>query len=458
MKIPSTSLTAALRVHLLLLTLMPMLGFSFAARAGTTFVAIGGTPTNLFASISSNGVVTTINIDQSGLDSYGVKQAMAVDPSGNLFVAYSGDAIVKFTPTNATLIATNIGAPSSLAFDNAGNLYGNSNDCILKITAARPSLFLSGLPGVKSFCFDKLGNFYAAMGNLIYRATNGGVPVAFLNSDALSPLVSSSAFAVGVDPQLNLYVGVYGQNTNGGGYQGNVCKVSPNNAVTVVGGIESLGMPAKFNIDEKGNVISANFYYSHFGPWINGPFGTVAFPPGSGVSFNGFPVIAYTPIDEVFGTYLPSILLQPASQMAAAGTTVSFRSSATGSTPLSYQWYFNGNNQLAGATNQTLVLTNLTENQIGQYTFVVSNYLGVVQSQPASLNVIPALGIRLVPTLELYGGIGFRYNVQFINQVAPTNSPWTTLATVTLTNSPQLFPDYSAAGQPARIYRIVQLP
>jgi len=44
--------------------------------------------------------------------------------------------------------------------------------------------------------------------------------------------------------------------------------------------------------------------------------------------------------------------------------------------------------------------------------------------------------------------------VDYINQVGPIDA-WVTLATVTLTNTSQLYFDVSAPGQPQRLYRLV---
>ena len=59
---------------------------------------------------------------------------------------------------------------------------------------------------------------------------------------------------------------------------------------------------------------------------------------------------------------------------------------AGGSAPLFYQWRFNQSN-LAGATNATLVLTNLQLGDAGAYSVVIYNAVGSVESGPATLSV-----------------------------------------------------------------------
>jgi uncharacterized repeat protein (TIGR01451 family) len=87
----------------------------------------------------------------------------------------------------------------------------------------------------------------------------------------------------------------------------------------------------------------------------------------------------------------PAINPQPVSTTTNQGASVTFAVGATGVSPLSYQWQFNGSN-LAGATNATLTLSNVQTNQAGFYAVVVTNALGSTISSNAVLvvNVPPA--------------------------------------------------------------------
>ena len=82
----------------------------------------------------------------------------------------------------------------------------------------------------------------------------------------------------------------------------------------------------------------------------------------------------------------PSISTQPVSQTVSAGTNVTFSVTATGTTPLSYLWRFNGSN-LASATSATLTLTNVQPNQAGSYAVLITNVAGSVLSSNAILTV-----------------------------------------------------------------------
>ncbi len=86
---------------------------------------------------------------------------------------------------------------------------------------------------------------------------------------------------------------------------------------------------------------------------------------------------------------IPVITQQPTNVMAAIGSTVGFDVAAIGGKPFYYQWYFDQTNLLAGATNATLILTNVQLGNVGIYTVIVSNALGSVLSSNAILSVNP---------------------------------------------------------------------
>jgi uncharacterized repeat protein (TIGR03803 family) len=69
----------------------------------------------------------------------------------------------------------------------------------------------------------------------------------------------------------------------------------------------------------------------------------------------------------------------------------------------------------------------------------------------------PILDLHLVPAITLTGAVGSSVRVDYINQFGPIDA-WVTLDTVTLTNTPQLYFDVSAPGQPQRLYRLATLP
>ena len=82
----------------------------------------------------------------------------------------------------------------------------------------------------------------------------------------------------------------------------------------------------------------------------------------------------------------PWITAHPQSQTAITGDNVTFSSSAMGTTPLNYQWQFNGTN-VDGATNSSLLLTNVQMINRGNYHMVVTNVAGSATSSNAFLEL-----------------------------------------------------------------------
>ena len=80
----------------------------------------------------------------------------------------------------------------------------------------------------------------------------------------------------------------------------------------------------------------------------------------------------------------PTIVVQPVTVEAVAGSNATFTVIAAGDAPLSYQWRFNGVN-LAGATGATLTVTNVQAASVGNYSVVVSNPFGTVTSTNATI-------------------------------------------------------------------------
>lgn len=86
-------------------------------------------------------------------------------------------------------------------------------------------------------------------------------------------------------------------------------------------------------------------------------------------------------------TTTPFIANQPEDLVVAEGQSASFHVSAIGSPPLTYQWQKNNVN-IPGATASTLTIQSVTSASNGDYRVIVSNAVGNVTSDVATLSVI----------------------------------------------------------------------
>lgn len=129
----------------------------------------------------------------------------------------------------------------------------------------------------------------------------------------------------------------------------------------------------------------------------------------------------------------PSFVDPPRDQLVRRGDTATISANAVGGLPLSFQWRFNGND-LAFATNSSLVLTNISPAQEGRYSVRVSNAIDSVESEDARLTVCwdvffgPVERISGPPDSRIGRLLGYDAagNVYIIHDLpsASTNSQW----------------------------------
>ena len=86
----------------------------------------------------------------------------------------------------------------------------------------------------------------------------------------------------------------------------------------------------------------------------------------------------------------PAITVQPADQTVVAGSNATFMVTATGTSPLSYQWQFNGTN-LTGATSSVTTISGANTTNAGNYDVVIANNFGMITSYAANLTVVVPL-------------------------------------------------------------------
>jgi hypothetical protein len=157
----------------------------------------------------------------------------------------------------------------------------------------------------------------------------------------------------------------------------------------------------------------------------------------------------------------PTIVSQPQGVVGYWGASVTFNVQANGSVPLGYLWYKDGF-PITWATDSSLVLTNLTLDQGGNYYVVVTNAYGSATSSNAFLTVNPAgVSLGVYPGLTVQGTPGKMFGIQYATNVAP-NSTWLTLTQFTLLQPSQMWFDadnnIANGSNPRRFYRVVAVP
>lgn len=144
--------------------------------------------------------------------------------------------------------------------------------------------------------------------------------------------------------------------------------------------------------------LSYQWYFNTNTPVSGGTSSTLTISPATSAQAGYYTVVASNPYGNATSTPAlltvvippsrPAISQQPQNISVTNGYSASFTNVATGAAPLSYQWYFNTNQPVAGGTNAILLIPFATTNQAGKYSVVVTNMGGNVTSTPASLTII----------------------------------------------------------------------
>ena len=394
-----------------------------------TFVVLAGT---VGKTGSSDGLNTAAQFSNP--------TGIALDTSGNLYVADSGNSEIREVTTAGsvtTLFSSPLKNPDGIAVDNSGNLYvaDTGNNLIRKISGGVIStLGGSQFNAPRGIAVDASGTVYVAdSGNNVIRKITSGGTVSTLAGSGVAGYVNQTGTAaefndptaVAVDGSGNVYVADFNNKvvreiTSGG-------KVSTlAGQAGVAGDMDGVGTAALFNapngvaVDANGNVyvtdalipattstesgnnlvrkISATKVVSTLGGQAgveggaNGTGTAAQFDSPQGVAVNGtgevFVADTYNQSIRAPGI-APFILAQPVSQVLLQGQPVTFSVSATGSSPLSYQWY-KGTALISGATSSTYSIAGTSGSDTAGYSVVVSNAFGSVTSNTASFVSISA--------------------------------------------------------------------
>ena len=367
---------------------------------GELYVADHGNHT--VRKISPTGNVTTVaglagnasHADGSATSArFNFPSDVAVDAIGNIYVADTGNSVIrKITPggivstvagqpgvtgnTDGSADTALFSQPSGVAVDATGNLYVSESNRIRKISPAGQVTTLpnfsqpdSALTSVK---VDGVGNIYACDATYedIIKITPAGV-VTCLIPHLFAP------YRLAVDSLSNIFMTDLITDT--------IWKLSAAGVLTQIGGqpyetgsTTGIGTDARFDHPSGIAVDSTGTIYISCGGI------TLPFLPDSTIRKG-----------QVAGP--PVISAQPLNQTVIPGESVNFSVTAGGVPAPTYQWVFNGN-AFAGATSNTLSFTSARSSDAGDYSVVVTNSLGSVTSNRATLTVSAAPAPTSTPT------------------------------------------------------------
>lgn len=160
----------------------------------------------------------------------------------------------------------------------------------------------------------------------------------------------------------------------------------------------------------------------------------------------------------------PVITAQPQNQTVAPGGSANFTVVVSGSANLFYQWYFNTNTGIAGATNSTLALANVQATNAGAYSVVVTNSAGSVTSTNALLAVASGTYSRPQVSGLVFSNGAFGLTIagdsgpDYIVQASTNLTSWVNVFTNHSPVPPFNWSDNSASNFSHRYYRVLLGP
>ena len=186
--------------------------------------------------------------------------------------------------------------------------------------------------------------------------------------------------------------------------------------------------------------------YKDSAPWPSSP-------DGSGSALQRINLAAYAddPANWVGAAPLTILSLTPSSAAVRAGTNVTFAVTAIGTGNLTYQWRRDGIN-LAGATSDSLTVTNIQSANEGGYTVQVTDLSGSVISASVPLNVLVTPVFVVAPLSQtVVAGRPVTLSATVFGHPPPFTFIWTTSSVPVITNIQNGFTSFFSFIAPSNL-------
>ncbi len=372
-------------------------GFDTGASVGSTTFAVG-----LLRSVANPAAVSGTGFTASGSPNTNARVSGdfgSNNPSSNVFTNYGGYAAMTY--------AGGSGAPTPV------KLYAR--------TGANASLLNSTSPYTQFTTGGTVTASSAMTANTDYRGTltlentGSGVRVTYTLKDATTGAVVMSYAATQAAASFTQFdtAAFYLSKASSSANYNLVIK----SADVSLGGTTNLGDPPSITQQPVSQTVSAganvsfsvaadgtaplSYQWQKNGSPINGATSsTLNLTNVQGTDSGNYRVVVSNAagtatsttavLNVLTGPVAPAITSQPASQTVVTGGSALFNVIATGTAPLSYQWYKDGS-LISGATSSSLTLSNVQHADAGGYSVVVSNAAGTATSNTAALTVTDQL-------------------------------------------------------------------
>jgi len=330
---------------------------------------------------------------------------VAVDASGNLFIADAGNNVIREVGTNGIITTV---AGNGFGAGIVGGVGGYSGD---------------GGAATKAELYWPNGVAVDAFGNLfIADASNNGIRK--VGTDGIITTVAGNG--------TRGYTGDGGPATNA-----------------------ELSYPTGVAVDASGNLFIADSSNNRIRKLVF-PGPRLLLANVVGTNAGSYDVVVSSPYGSVTSSVVtlqvvfpPAIVTQPQSRWVAIGSNAALGVAATGTAPLEYQWYWEGA-PLQGQTNATLLLSAGGLTNALSYNVVVTNLYGSVTStvavvtvglppaiteQPVSQTALAGSNVTLEVAVAGTGPFTYQWQLNGVNLANEANSPTLNLARVSAANA-----------------------
>ena len=197
--------------------------------------------------------------------------------------------------------------------------------------------------------------------------------------------------------------------------------LQPQNVTNFAGAPASLSVStigAVTNSAGPGSVIKYQWYKAPATLMPNATNATISFASLNATNGGNYFVVATGPFGSnqssnanltVLPANPPIVVTPPSSPSAYLYQTVSFSVGVSGTPPFSYQWKSNSV-VIAGATNTTLTLNNISAASAGTYSVTITNQFGSVTTNATLTVITPAAGTYEAAALNLQSQVYLRFS------------------------------------------------
>jgi len=385
-------------------------------------------------SVTSNAVDPSLSVSLVGaalpglaITSQPASQSVVAGQTATFAVAATSSGTLTYQwKKNGTTIsgasAASYATPATTAADNGsqfvavvsdGTSTATSNPAILTVTAAPVAPSVTQQPANQTVIAGQPANFTvvaAGTAPLAYQWKRNSTPIAGANSAAYSTAPTAASDG-GTQYSVTITNSVGTVTSNPATL---TVIVPPIISAQPANQTVAVGQAATFSVTATGSG-TLTYQWKKNGAAIAGGISASYTTPATSVSDNGatFTVTITGGAGSVTSNPAvltvsapPSISAQPAGKTVLAGQTANFAVTATGGRTLAYQWNRNGA-AIAGAASASYTTPPTSSADNGaQFTVTITNSVGSVVSNPATLTVTPATYILSASQTSIsFGGV-----------------------------------------------------